>query len=270
MGGYSNVEVRTERDLIEQLLYVWCQPVAAGLVDTPDAWPGFKLLPEDFGQTFTFQRPKTAFFGARKPKDHVPTEPATRARELKERKQADEEARARRRRQDLERGRGRRRSNQLERERLRLQNTGEAPRESQSSLPDEVTFKVGVPPGWEDRPLEETRAHFRALLDARVAEIIRLREETGLTSFLGVDAVLEQNPFAAPGDTWPSFKLDPRIAAKCRAVRVALLGELREWRRRYHDARKAWAQVVGPRELKMKAEDVLGDLTPCRKTRRQG
>ncbi|MGE0710852.1 MAG: hypothetical protein AB7N76_01795 [Planctomycetota bacterium] len=59
-----------------------------------------------------------------------------------------------------------------------------------------------------------------------MAEIVRLREETGL-SFLGVDAVLEQSPFA-PGDTWPCFELDPRIAAKSRAVRVALLGELRD------------------------------------------
>ncbi|MGE0709529.1 MAG: transposase [Planctomycetota bacterium] len=240
-GSYGNVEVRTEHDLTEQLLYVWCQAVEAGLVARPEDWPGFQLLPAHLGATLTFERPQQAFFGARRPEGRLPTEPRARARALKAQRQEDQAERRRRRSQDRRRGRGKRRSNQLERERLRVQNT-DPERAARSELPDRVTFTVGVPPGWEDRPLEETRAHFQGLLDERVAEIARLREESGLPPPLGPKRALEVTPFARAGDTRPNFSLDPRIAAKDRQLRKALLAELREWRRVYRDARQAWAQ----------------------------
>lgn len=46
------------RETIEQqLLYVWLNPVAAGLVDRVEHWPGFMILPRHWGKTIRIKKP---------------------------------------------------------------------------------------------------------------------------------------------------------------------------------------------------------------------
>src|SRR5690554_3248129 len=51
-----------DRDAEERkLLYVWLNPVLAGLVGRAEDWPGFKILPRDWGKTIKVPRPKAYF-----------------------------------------------------------------------------------------------------------------------------------------------------------------------------------------------------------------
>ena len=49
--------VLLDRDAIERkLLYVWLNPVTAGLVHRAEDWPGFKILPRHWGKTIRIKR----------------------------------------------------------------------------------------------------------------------------------------------------------------------------------------------------------------------
>ncbi|MGE0709703.1 MAG: transposase, partial [Planctomycetota bacterium] len=61
-GSFRDVDVFEQLTLEQQLLYVWLNPVRAGLVERPEDWPGLMFLPEDLGKTFTVTRPTTGFF----------------------------------------------------------------------------------------------------------------------------------------------------------------------------------------------------------------
>jgi hypothetical protein len=260
-GSYGNVEVHDELALEEQLFYVWLQPVKDGLVATPDEWPGFKIMPEDLGRTITVRRPEAAFFGGRRPTGARPTHPDALAEWIEELAQAERDAldlaRTRDRQRDRKRGRTSKRRRQLEEARERRRKRAQArrelrrerPRRSRSTLPEFVTFEVGVPPGWEGR-VEEARAYFRKELDARVKEIHEIFAAQGRT-FMGIEAVLAQDPRESAGDTWPSFGLNPRIACKDRDRRIDAIQGLRAWRAEMREKRRAWKSgkrdVVFPR-----------------------
>ena len=64
-GSYANVELHTDTSVVGQLLYLWLQPVKDGLCERPEDWPGFMLLPEDFGKIIVARRPDGAYFGTR-------------------------------------------------------------------------------------------------------------------------------------------------------------------------------------------------------------
>lgn len=49
-----------------KLLYTWLNPVLAGLVDRAVEWPGFKILPRDWGKTIRVQKPDS-FYGRKSP-----------------------------------------------------------------------------------------------------------------------------------------------------------------------------------------------------------
>lgn len=56
-----------DRDAEERkLLYTWLNPVVADLVERADQWPGFKIMPKDWGQTIRVPKPDV-FFGRRSP-----------------------------------------------------------------------------------------------------------------------------------------------------------------------------------------------------------
>jgi len=218
--SFANTEVHGQRSIEQQLLYLWTNPVKDGLVERPEDWPGVIFLPEDFGRTFKVQKPSGAFFGGRRP--NVVTNPEAcddwRAELVRE----EEEALA------LLRSKGKARDR--------------APR-NRSRLPEFVEFTIKPPPGYEHLSLDEVRAHFRALLDAEVERIHAQRTASNKTRFLGVDAVLAQDPRASAGSTWPSFKTNPRIA--CRGDnerRLKLLVGLTEWREAYRVSYAAWAK----------------------------
>ena len=142
-----------------------------------------------------------------------------------------------------------------ERRRLRAKARRDLEREGKpvrdrSTLPAFATFEVGVPPGWEDRPIEETRAHFRRRLTELEDEVHREFAATGRT-FLGIDRILAQDPGESAGDTWPTFSINPRIACKDKDARCDALVGLRAWRDEMREKRLDWARgkrdVVFPR-----------------------
>ncbi len=211
-GSYSNVELHDQNTILEKLLYVLTNVVKDGLVKTPGDWPGFRTLPEDFGTTITAKKPKTAFFGGRRPEwfqsDYV---------------NGKRRPRGHRRRIDP------------------MQEKHKELSRKRSKLPDEVTFEITVPPGFEELTVEQVRSLVRERLDARLAVIYREREERGLTRFMGAGAVKSQHPFASAGDTFPNFERNNRIACPGNAeLRIRLIAELKAWREEYRQALEAW------------------------------
>lgn len=123
-------------------------------------------------------------------------------------------------------------------------------RPNRARLPEQVTVTIGRPPGYEHMTLGEVRAHFRRLLDERVAQIHAERRAQGRIHVLGVAAILAQDPLAAlVEDTFPTFKLNPRLSGSGQ-VFCALRRGLRAWRARYRAAYASWRagdrQVVFP------------------------
>ncbi len=47
---------------LEDFVYIAANPVAAGLVPTPEDWTGFIITPDMIGKKFVFERPDTPFF----------------------------------------------------------------------------------------------------------------------------------------------------------------------------------------------------------------
>ncbi len=228
-GSYGNVEVHDRETLEEQLLYVWTNVVKDGLCARPEEWHGVKFLPEDFGREIVVEKPAHAFFGGRRPQDWEPAyPPARRAFRAAKRRAALEE---------------RRRARSGSRSRLLPAAPKErAPRppRRRETLPERVTVTISPPPGYEHLTLEEVRAHFRKLLDRRVAEIHAARKAAGLTRFMGMKAILAQDPFASVGDTFPTFARDPRIACLHAGLRKGLLRGLQLWRSTYRAALARW------------------------------
>ena len=233
VGSYDNVEIHDQRSLEEQLLYLWSNPVKDGLVERPEDWPGVKFLPEDLGRTFTVERPDEAFFGGRLPDDWEPTDPTARRAHRHARRVVRREER---RQRSLRGTRPGARPPKQRAPRPEPEN-----RRDRRTLPERVTFQIAVPPGYEHMSLEEVRAHFRRLLDARVALIHEQRQAEGKTRFMGVEAVLTQDPRGTAGSTYPTFARNPRIACLTSEVRVAVLGALRDWRREYRAAYVGWS-----------------------------
>ncbi len=59
--------VLLDRDAIERgLLYVWLNPVRAGLVRRAKDWPGFKILPRHWGKTLQIRKPDS-YYGRNSP-----------------------------------------------------------------------------------------------------------------------------------------------------------------------------------------------------------
>lgn len=223
-GSFDNVEIHDRGTLEDQLLYLWTNPVKDGLVERPEDWPGVKFLPEDFGKTFVVPRPEGAFFGGRRPPDYEPTYGPARARSRAERRRAEREAR-----------RHSRPGARPPKERAPRPD-----RRDRSRLPDTVSITISVPPGYDDMTVEEVRAHYRKLLDERVAWIHAERRAAGLVRVMGVQAVRDQDPLESAGDTFPTFGRNPRIACLDSTRRPALLGQLQAWRVEYRVARGLW------------------------------
>ena len=242
-ASWANTEIHRLEDLTDKLLYLWTNPVKDGLTATPDEWPGVIFLPEDLGTTRTIRKPEGAFFGSRRPNDWEPTWQRAK-REQRQRRRKRRQRDQRRRKARAARSRQRKLSQHLEEERLareRAEQPAEQASRSPSALPDEVTLRIGVPPGFEDWPIEEVRRYFRVLLDARVAEIHAEREAEGWEGFVGAEAVKRLDPRRSVGDTWPAFRLNPRLACKGNPALLKLLkADLLSWRGEYRKELEAW------------------------------
>ncbi|MCO5168645.1 MAG: hypothetical protein M9894_20075 [Planctomycetes bacterium] len=134
-GSYSAVHLGDEAAVLDKLVYVITNGVAAGLVPTPGEWPGLHTLAEDVG---------TRVVDAARP-DFFFRQPAADADEEADR--ADDSARARRRRREPAR----------------------------DPLPDRARLAITVPPAFAAMPPEEFRALLGRAVDERVAQLHRQR-----------------------------------------------------------------------------------------------
>ena len=216
-GSYNSVEIdpiHDEQTLLEKLAYLWCNPVAAGLVERPESWPGLLTLPEDMGRLQRYrERPDDAFFGGKLPPGWEATyEP---------------------RRERLDR------LTRRSRPRRAAQPKRAEYQAKPSTLPEGSTLEVVVPPHVTDP--DDFRRRCRELLDARLEEVYAARRTEGLIAYLGRDRILAQDPFGAPGDTIPDFGLDPALApGSDTEERIEKIQELQVWREEYASALRRW------------------------------
>ena len=258
-GSYRNVEVHDRAALEQQLVYTWVQVVKDGIVDRLEDWPGVMVLPEHWGTELAFDKPKSAFFGGKRPKhvrEGLPTAEEARLAELhREEREALEEDRRRRREQreqDARRGRSKRRQKQLDEARERRRSKRDrasnrkerAPRPERvrSKLPDRVVVRPVPPPGYEHLSLPEVRDHFRRLLDEGLAKVREDRRLQGLRAPIGIEKILLEDPRRSIGDCFPAFSLNPRIACKDRETRIEAIKGLQAWRREVHEKRRLWRE----------------------------
>jgi len=227
-GQYSNTEIHGAETVLEKIVYVLTGPVKDGLVSTPEEWGGLITLPDQLGLELTAPRPTTALFGGKLPEDWVPTHPPARSKhERAERKRKKEE------RKRL-RASGARHpvTPAPERDRKR--------KRKGSGLPTQVSAQFGLPPEFGDMDLEAFRELVREHVEARVEEIHEERRKAGLKRFLGMAEVLATNPLSGPGETFPTFERNPRIACLDPKRRKALLVALMSWRHAYRLAYLTW------------------------------
>ncbi|WP_146618372.1 hypothetical protein [Lujinxingia litoralis] len=59
--SYGETLLLDANALERMLVYTWLNPVAAGLVDSPYDWPGFIILPRDWGKTIRIPRPNDRY-----------------------------------------------------------------------------------------------------------------------------------------------------------------------------------------------------------------
>ncbi len=55
------IPIATAGDVLEKIVYVLANPVAAGLVSHGERWPGLRSAVEDFGRTIRARKPRTFF-----------------------------------------------------------------------------------------------------------------------------------------------------------------------------------------------------------------
>ena len=240
-GAYRNTEIHDEPALLDRLVYALANPVAAGLVDTHDEWPGLHFGPERWdGVGIEFERPEGAFFGGRR--ERVPSSDPEVARSQREerRRRRSRELRAAYR-ADREAGLSKAEARQAAASRCArrkaLEERLEA-RESRSKLPAKATLKLVTPECYRDCR-EEAIERVQAALRLREAEHRAQREREG-KAVMGREAVLAVDPHSSAGSTVADFSRWPRIACKGKEQRKHALKCLVGWRRRYREVRQKW------------------------------
>lgn len=195
-GSYSAVLLPDRDSVLQKLVYMMVNAVAAGLVPTPAEWPGLRTLPEDVGvQVLEAERPRFFFRQAREDDENGEGE-------------GDDSARARQRRRF-------------------------PPRDP---LPERVSVEVTKPPMFDDMTDEAFRAGLARRVEERVREIHVERAARGLRGWLGAEAVLGQDPFTAPGPAVPDGSLNPRVACRDKWRRIELLQSHVEFWRAHREA----------------------------------
>lgn len=79
-GSYSAVRCEDREAVLDHMVYVITNPVAAGLVKRPEDWPGVCTVPEDIGRReYTVKRPR-GFFSTREETEVAPESESARTR----------------------------------------------------------------------------------------------------------------------------------------------------------------------------------------------
>jgi len=204
--AYSAVTLGDADAVIDKLGYLISNATAAGLVATPEEWPGLRTLAQDMGtRTLAAERPRFFFRSEDQEEDG-----------------ADDSARARARRRA-------------------------GPRDV---LPPHESVDVTVPPQFAHMPEADFRALVQRVVDERVRDVHAARQQRGLTRFLGVDAILAQDPSDTPGGTMPDGSLNPRVACKDKWRRIQMLQGLAAFWQAHREAylrfRAGQRQVLFP------------------------
>lgn len=67
-GSYNDTVLLDDDAIERKLLYVWLNPVRAGVVDRAEDWPGFMILPKHWGKEITIKKPPR-FYGRESPEE---------------------------------------------------------------------------------------------------------------------------------------------------------------------------------------------------------
>ena len=65
-GSYGDTVLLDKDSIVAKTLYIWLNPVRAGLVKRASDWPGFKILPRHWGTTMRIEKPGK-FYGRKNP-----------------------------------------------------------------------------------------------------------------------------------------------------------------------------------------------------------
>jgi len=238
-GSYRNTEIHDEAALLDRLVYALANPAAANLVETLDDWPGLHYGPEAWGESFTFQRPKGAFFGGHR--GRVPSsdpDVARHQREEQRQQYAQELREARQALRDAGKTKEEVRQAAATRRKVRKAKRERSRSRNRRTLPTTATLRIVTPPTYRSRKAkaaQEVLAH----LQAREAEHRATREREGKT-VLGPEGVLAVDRLSSAGSTEADYSLSPVVACKDKERRKRVLKCLAGWRLRYKKARKQW------------------------------
>lgn len=75
-GSYGDTVLLDNNAIERKLLYIWLNPIFAGLVSRAEDWPGFKILPRHWGEKIRIEKPDR-FYGRKSPEvvEFVPQPP---------------------------------------------------------------------------------------------------------------------------------------------------------------------------------------------------
>ena len=103
-------------------------------------------------------------------------------------------------------------------------------------MPDEVRFELSIPPGFRDLTPQQFDRLFKDEIRKEEDRIHRERRAAGKYGWLGRSGVLKQSHYAAPKTPAPRWRLNPHVAAKDPARRIAMLVALLTFRQGYRAA----------------------------------
>jgi hypothetical protein len=107
-------------------------------------------------------------------------------------------------------------------------------------MPDEVQFKLTVPPGFRSFTDAQFNRIFQDALREEEERIHRVRRSEGKYRWVGRETILKQSRRVAPKTPAPRWNLNPHVAAKDPVRRIAMLATLLRFRQDYRAALREW------------------------------
>jgi REP element-mobilizing transposase RayT len=112
-----------------------------------------------------------------------------------------------------------------------------------SKLPESVTLTIERPPGFEDmteREFGELYSHAVETRECQTRALMRQAERR----FLGIEAVMAQDPLDSPRTPREPSGVRPRVASKDKKARAEKLRAMGQWLQAYRDAARDFAAGI--------------------------
>jgi putative transposase len=106
-------------------------------------------------------------------------------------------------------------------------------------MPEEIKLECIRPPGWETLSEDDFREMVASAMSKVEDDAANERNLTG-RKVLGREAILAQRPTDSPSSNEPRGQLNPRLAARDKALRKEALRRHRAFRSAYATARETW------------------------------